>query len=391
MKRGLLTFLVLGSLSLVHGQVDAEYQKVAMERAEKIMAEVEPALAIATRNNVRDLVANQYIALNSIHAERDRQLEKEGANNERILTHADSVVAAQHDKYVTALQDLLTAEQVESIKNGMTYYTVPKTYNNYLLMLPFATEEEQAMIHENLIEAREHAMDGGSAKEKHAWFNKYKGRIANALASKGYNLKEEGERWAERRDLKSSATFITASSRIMQKFALSDEWQAEQVRNLLAFHYQKMDAIYAHKKKQTTEMDQASLGDAEKEKRAVKIWEESKSALDMQRDKLFKKLDPLLSDEQIELVKNEMTHNGFQKELTRFEELLPDLNEEEKVVIIEYLKEARENALNVQTNKERNQWFAKYRGRANNYLSKQGYDLRKATEDLEDRRKSMIP
>ncbi len=30
-----------------------------------------------------------------------------------------------------------------------------------------------------LWEAREHAIDGGSSEEKHAWFGKYKGRIIN--------------------------------------------------------------------------------------------------------------------------------------------------------------------------------------------------------------------
>lgn len=383
MKRGLLTFLALGSLSLAYGQVDPEYKKVAMERAEKIVERIEPTLSTDKKNKTRDLVADQYVALNSIHAERDRQLSETGAAKEEVLAAADTAVAAQHRQYIQSLGALITAEQIEEIKDGMTYHTVPKTYNNYKLMLPFATEEELAMIHENLIEAREHAMDGGSAKEKHAWFNKYKGRIANQLASRGYNLKREGEQWAERRNLESTAYCITESNRLMQTLTLSDEWQAEQVRNLLAYQYQKMDEIYTHKQKQTAEMEQASLGEAEKEKRAVKIWEDSKNALDAQRDEFFEKLDPLLNVEQIELVKNEMTHNGFQRELTRFEELLPDLNDEEKIVVVEYLKEARENALNVLTSRERNQWFAKYRGRANNYLSKQGYDLRKATEDLE--------
>lgn len=391
MKRGLLTFLALGSLSLVHGQVDDEYQKVAMERAEKIVKEVKPTLAASKKNKARDLVAHQYIVLDSIHTARHQQLRKKGGVKEQILAHADSAVKTKHRAYIRSLEGLLTAEQVEGIKNGMTYYTVPKTYNNYRLMLPFATEEEFVLILENLKEAREHAMDGGSAKEKHAWFNKYKGRIANALASRGYNLKEEGERWAERRDVKSSATYITESNRVMQKLALSDEWLAEQVRNLLAFQYQKMDAIYADKLSQTTEMEHASLSVTEKEKRSVQIWEESKGALDAQRDKLFGKLEPLLSDEQIEVIKNEMTYNGFQKELSRFEQLLPALTEEHQAAIVVYLKEARENALNVLTNRERNQWFTKYRGRANNYLSKQGYNLRKATEELEDRRKSMIP
>ncbi|PRD54132.1 DUF3826 domain-containing protein [Sphingobacterium gobiense] len=387
MKRGLLTFLVLGNLSLAHGQVDSEYRKVAMERAKKIVEKVEPALATDKRNKTRDLVADQYIALNNIHAERDRKLGDAGAAKEQVLADADAAIAAQHRQYIQSLGALITAEQIEEIKDGMTYHTVPKTYNNYKLMLPFASDEELSMIHKNLTEAREYAMDGGSAKEKHAWFNKYKGRIANQLASCGYNLKKEGEEWAERRSLESTAYCIAESNRLMQTLTLSDEWQAEQVRNLLAYQYQKMDEIYAKKKSETTTMEQASLDGTAKEDRAMAIWKESKAALDTQRDKLFEKLALLLTETQIELVKDEMTYNGFQKELSRFEELLPQLTDEHKAAIIEYLKEARENALNVLTNRERNQWFTKYRGRANNYLSKQGYDLRKATEDLERRTK----
>ncbi len=33
----------------------------------------------------------------------------------------------------------------------------------------------------------------------------------------------------------------------------------------------------------------------------------------------------------------------------------------------------------------RSDWFIKYRGRANNYLAAAGFDLRKATEELEAR------
>lgn len=387
MKAGLIVFFLWTSLSAIQAQVDPKYRAVAIARAEKIVEQVEPPLGVSKKNKIRDLVANQYIALNNIHAERDRQLSEAGAADEPIRAHANAAVAAQHRQYIQSLEALLTAEQLEDIKDGMTYHTVPKTYNNYKLMLPFASEEELAMIHKNLTEAREHAMDGGSAKEKHAWFNKYKGRIANDLSSRGYNLKKDGEEWAERRDLASSARCITESNKVMQALALSDKWQAEQVRNLLAYQYQQMDQIYAHKQLLTADMEQEALLDkVEKERRAVQKWKESKGALDVQRDKLFEKLDLLLTDEQIERVKNEMTYNGFQKELARFEELLPHLTAKHKTAIINHLKEARENALNVLTSRERNQWFAKYRGRANNYLSKEGYDLRKATEELERRK-----
>ncbi|MNR53744.1 hypothetical protein D3C85_1738080 [compost metagenome] len=41
-------------------------------------------------------------------------------------------------------------------------------------------------------------MDGGSSKEKHAWFGKYKGRINNYLSKEGYDLTKEREGWNKR-------------------------------------------------------------------------------------------------------------------------------------------------------------------------------------------------
>src|SRR5690606_25418055 len=192
-------------------------------------------------------------------------------------------------------------------------------------------------------------------------------------------------RWAERRASNSSASYLTGASSVTQKLALSDKWQAGQVRNISACQSQQMDTIYATNELQTAEMNKAGLDEAEKAKRATQIGADSKKAVNRQGDRCFEKLALLLEDEQSELVKNEMTDQGFPKELARFEELLPALTDEHKAAIVAYLKEGRENALNVLMKRERNQWFAKYRGRANNYLSKQGYDLRKATEELERR------
>ena len=50
-----------------------------------------------------------------------------------------------------------------------------------------------------LKEARDIAMDKGSAKEKHAVFDKYRGRINNYLAKQGYDLKQASKDWAQRR------------------------------------------------------------------------------------------------------------------------------------------------------------------------------------------------
>ena len=71
-------------------------------------------------------------------------------------------------------------------------------YAGYNDMLPNLTEAQKEYIYNALVEAREHAMDGGSSKEKHAWFGKYKGRINNYLSKQGYDLNKESTDWHKR-------------------------------------------------------------------------------------------------------------------------------------------------------------------------------------------------
>jgi hypothetical protein len=78
---------------------------------------------------------------------------------------------------------------VDQVKDGLTYGVLPLTYGVYLKMYPDLTEEQKVQIKTWLVEARELAMDGGSAQEKHAVFGKYKGRINNYLSRAGYDAK----------------------------------------------------------------------------------------------------------------------------------------------------------------------------------------------------------
>jgi hypothetical protein len=64
------------------------------------------------------------------------------------------------------------------------------TWNTYLKMFPDLTDEQKTQIRAWLVEARELAMDQGTANEKHAVFGKYKGRVNNYLSKAGYDLKK---------------------------------------------------------------------------------------------------------------------------------------------------------------------------------------------------------
>ncbi|SER51474.1 DUF3826 domain-containing protein [Pedobacter rhizosphaerae] len=389
MKRQ-FTWLVALSLSIgtsISAQESKPYAEVAAERAAKISA----ALNLSDTKKlakIKAVIAQQYIALDKIQTRTEQQLKGNKESRETINQNADKEIAQLHKTYLDALTKDLSLSQIEEVKNGMTYHTVPLTYTNYLLMLPYLSEEDKTQILQYLTEAREKAMDAGSSKAKHAWFNNYKGKIANYLSAKGYQLKTEGEEWAKRRDTSSTAIEISSAKKVMTALALKDKKAAEQIRNLVAYQYQQITKIQAAKQARIDEAKRLQKNDAEIESESQAAWEESKAKLDKQRDIFIAELTKRLDHDQIETVKNEMTGQGLDKELARFVELLPNLTDEHKVKVREYLVEARENALNVLTSRERNQWFAKYRGRANNYLSKQGYDLRKATEILEQKKLS---
>ncbi len=149
------------------------------------------------QQRVVDLVAEQYRTLRDIHDQRDRAIELlhgEGAevaqkvNQQRM--EADHTVVVAHRQFVARLEAGVDPEQVNQIKDGMTYGVVPLTYQAYMELLPSLLDEEKQMIKAWLLEAREYAMDGGSSEEKHAWFGKYKGRINNFLSARGYDLKQ---------------------------------------------------------------------------------------------------------------------------------------------------------------------------------------------------------
>ena len=176
----------------------SEYLKAISARAEKIVAPLE-IQDKETHARVHTLVMNQYRWLHKVHNERDAEKEKIDAkiHKEKVLgikEATDAKVKARHATYVKSLATELTPSQVDAVKDGMTYGVVPLTYAGYLKMLPELTKVEKAYIMAQLVEAREIAMDGGSSKEKHGWFGKYKGRINNTLSKAGYDLKAASRR-----------------------------------------------------------------------------------------------------------------------------------------------------------------------------------------------------
>ncbi len=204
----LILFLNLPSIAQTNTVQDAAYTKTITERAEKIVSQLNistPELA----TKVRDIIVQQYRNLNDIHTTKENKLKQakemketnkeqaeellKNANNE-----ADASLYKLHFDYLSKLLLYLDETQVEQVKDGMTYGVLPITYKGYCDMVLGLTDEQKRQIKVWLIEAREHAMDGGTSDEKHKWFGKYKGRINNYLSAAGYDMKKEGDEWQKR-------------------------------------------------------------------------------------------------------------------------------------------------------------------------------------------------
>jgi Spy/CpxP family protein refolding chaperone len=186
---------------------EVAYTRAITERADKIVATLGITNA-AKATLVRDLIAQQYRNLRDIHAARDTQINaaKEQAKDDKTATESGVKAARDeakvkqdklHADFLSKLSAELTPEQVDKVKDGLTYGVREVTYNAYLKQYPGLTEEHKKQITAWLVEAREIAMDGGSSNEKHAVFGKYKGRINNYLSKAGYDLKTGRKKPAE--------------------------------------------------------------------------------------------------------------------------------------------------------------------------------------------------
>ena len=172
-----------GEASLTPEQVEANYTRAIEGRT----ADILKVLELSDTNRaakIHDLIIAQYRALRAWHDEHDARL-KAAKDNTNSVAQIRSSLKALHDQYIAGLSAQLTPEQVEQVKDKMTYGKVQFTYQGYLVEYPDLSEEQKQKVLEFLKEAREQAMDAGSSEEKSAIFNRYKGRINNYLSKQG--------------------------------------------------------------------------------------------------------------------------------------------------------------------------------------------------------------
>ena len=203
----LSTWMSAGAVDLNKENRDPKYVESIVNRSQKIVDKLGLTDA-KVAEDVCNIIANRYFELNDIYEIRDAKVKtvKEsgltGDAKDEALKAAenekDAALYRSHFAFPASLSLFLNEEQIEAVKDGMTYGVVKVTYEATLDMIPSLKEEEKVQIYAWLVEAREFAMDAENSNKKHAAFGKYKGRINNYLAKRGYNLTKEREEWAKR-------------------------------------------------------------------------------------------------------------------------------------------------------------------------------------------------
>lgn len=206
----LLTFTTLNinaqSVKLNEENRDPEYVKNIVNRSQKIVDKLN-INDKETAANVCNIIANRYFLLNDIYEKRDAAVkeakEKLGGNEKNAAiqeaeNEKDAQLYRKHFDFASSLSLYLNDEQIEAVKDGMTYNVVEVTYKAQCDMIPTLKDFEKKQILAWLKEAREFAMDAENSKKKHEAFGKYKGRINNYLSKQGYDLTKEREEWYKR-------------------------------------------------------------------------------------------------------------------------------------------------------------------------------------------------
>jgi Spy/CpxP family protein refolding chaperone len=175
--------------NLTPEQIEAKYTQAIEGRT----ADILKVLELSDTNRaakVHDIIMAQYRALRAWHDANDPKLKASRADTNAVAQIRGSLKSL-HDEFIAKLSADLTPEQVEKVKDKMTYNKVQFTFAGYCAAYTNLTEANKQRILELLKEAREQAMDGGSAEEKTAIFQKCKGKINNYLSQQGIHPARE--------------------------------------------------------------------------------------------------------------------------------------------------------------------------------------------------------
>ena len=176
------------------------------------------------------------------------------------------------------------------------------------------------------------------------------------------------------------------AQKIVDALNLTDSAKYKRVQNIIIDQYHSLSNIHDTRNAQVKTINAQVPYDKDKANTQIAaIDSDVDKQLNIQHTAYLYKLGQELNGPQIDQVKDEMTYKILPLTYNAYLDELPALTDVQKSQIKTWLVEAREHAIDAESSEKKHAWFGKYKGRINNYLSAQGYDMKKAGEEWQQR------
>lgn len=176
------------------------------------------------------------------------------------------------------------------------------------------------------------------------------------------------------------------SQKIVDQLGVQDTAKARLVRDVIVLQYRHLGEVHDTREAAKAALKKEHLAGSLASLRSKQLDTISDLQLEKYHRYFIGQLGALLTPEQIVTVKNAMTYNVLKVTYKGYLEMIPNLTQAQKTQIMANLIEAREYSMDGGSSEEKHWWFGKYKGRINNYLSAQGYNLDQERKDWAKRR-----
>jgi hypothetical protein len=179
------------------------------------------------------------------------------------------------------------------------------------------------------------------------------------------------------------------AAKIVSSLGVTDSAKMKRVIQIIADQYRNLGSIHDLRNARAKSIKaNSTLNKAEKDTLIKKLDAERSIKLGKLHKKYLKSLSKELTPEQTDKVKDGMTSGKVQFTYNGYIQMIPSLTDGQKKQIMDWLIEAREIAMDSESSEVKTAVFGKYKGRIANYLSAQGYDLKREGEEWNKRIKA---
>lgn len=168
------------------------------------------------------------------------------------------------------------------------------------------------------------------------------------------------------------------ADKIVKELGIQDQTTYKEVVKALVHQYDQLNSTHENLEAAIQGVKQNQKFSKEQQQAEIeKLRAAQEKELAILHAGFIKNLEKNLEAEQIAQVKDGMTYHILPKTYTAYQDMILGLTSHQKDSILAMLTEAREKAIDAPSSDAKHAVFGKYKGRINNYLSKEGYDLKK--------------